>query len=180
MSEFSANDHRFMARALQLARRGLYTAHPNPRVGCVVAERGEIVGVYRAAAGQDRAALCAPALYVTACRGTGNKAALAVRHCRTAVETGCDLEARVRAAAFDARQETGIQHARGRFHEAARHLDAGVPQHIEAVAGDRVRVRHRRHHAPYPRVEQGAAARSRPALVRARLQGHVGRAATRA
>lgn len=33
-----------MARALELARRGLYTATPNPRVGCVIARRGEVVG----------------------------------------------------------------------------------------------------------------------------------------
>jgi diaminohydroxyphosphoribosylaminopyrimidine deaminase/5-amino-6-(5-phosphoribosylamino)uracil reductase len=34
----------FMARALQLARRGLCTTHPNPRVGCVLAKDGAIVG----------------------------------------------------------------------------------------------------------------------------------------
>ncbi|MCI0400167.1 MAG: bifunctional diaminohydroxyphosphoribosylaminopyrimidine deaminase/5-amino-6-(5-phosphoribosylamino)uracil reductase RibD [Gammaproteobacteria bacterium] len=33
-----------MARALQLARRGLYTAHPNPRVGCVLVKDGNVVG----------------------------------------------------------------------------------------------------------------------------------------
>ncbi|MCL4316529.1 MAG: bifunctional diaminohydroxyphosphoribosylaminopyrimidine deaminase/5-amino-6-(5-phosphoribosylamino)uracil reductase RibD [Gammaproteobacteria bacterium] len=33
-----------MAHALQLAARGLYTAHPNPRVGCVIVEGGAIVG----------------------------------------------------------------------------------------------------------------------------------------
>jgi diaminohydroxyphosphoribosylaminopyrimidine deaminase / 5-amino-6-(5-phosphoribosylamino)uracil reductase len=33
---FDALDHQYMARALQLAARGLYTAHPNPRVGCVL------------------------------------------------------------------------------------------------------------------------------------------------
>lgn len=33
-----------MARALQLARRGCYTTHPNPRVGCVVVNGGRIVG----------------------------------------------------------------------------------------------------------------------------------------
>ncbi len=39
-----ALDSRYMARALQLARRGLYTTDPNPRVGCVVAREGEVVG----------------------------------------------------------------------------------------------------------------------------------------
>jgi len=33
-----------MARALQLARQGLYTTDPNPRVGCVLVKDGEIIG----------------------------------------------------------------------------------------------------------------------------------------
>jgi diaminohydroxyphosphoribosylaminopyrimidine deaminase/5-amino-6-(5-phosphoribosylamino)uracil reductase len=41
---FSADDHRFMARALELAERGLYTTSPNPRVGCVIVRDGAIVG----------------------------------------------------------------------------------------------------------------------------------------
>jgi diaminohydroxyphosphoribosylaminopyrimidine deaminase/5-amino-6-(5-phosphoribosylamino)uracil reductase len=41
---FTAADRSHMARALELARRGLYTTTPNPRVGCVVVRRGEIVG----------------------------------------------------------------------------------------------------------------------------------------
>jgi len=41
---FSAADHAFMARALQLAERGLYTTTPNPRVGCVLVKEGAIIG----------------------------------------------------------------------------------------------------------------------------------------
>lgn len=41
---FSAVDHGMMARALQLAERGLWTTTPNPRVGCVLVRGGEIVG----------------------------------------------------------------------------------------------------------------------------------------
>jgi len=33
-----------MARALELARRGLYTTDPNPRVGCVLVRDGQVVG----------------------------------------------------------------------------------------------------------------------------------------
>jgi diaminohydroxyphosphoribosylaminopyrimidine deaminase/5-amino-6-(5-phosphoribosylamino)uracil reductase len=33
-----------MARALQLARKGLMTTHPNPRVGCVITNNGQVVG----------------------------------------------------------------------------------------------------------------------------------------
>ncbi|MHB1402657.1 MAG: bifunctional diaminohydroxyphosphoribosylaminopyrimidine deaminase/5-amino-6-(5-phosphoribosylamino)uracil reductase RibD [Thiobacillus sp.] len=41
---FSAADHAHMARALQLAARGLYTTSPNPRVGCVIVRDGRVVG----------------------------------------------------------------------------------------------------------------------------------------
>lgn len=44
MSGFSAFDRDCMARALQLAERGLATTDPNPRVGCVIAKDGAIVG----------------------------------------------------------------------------------------------------------------------------------------
>ncbi|MDQ5909663.1 MAG: diaminohydroxyphosphoribosylaminopyrimidine deaminase [Pseudomonadota bacterium] len=48
MSDFSlpwsADDHRYMTRALRLAEYGLYGADPNPRVGCVLVRHGEIVG----------------------------------------------------------------------------------------------------------------------------------------
>ncbi|HRD48999.1 MAG TPA: bifunctional diaminohydroxyphosphoribosylaminopyrimidine deaminase/5-amino-6-(5-phosphoribosylamino)uracil reductase RibD [Candidatus Contendobacter sp.] len=40
----SPADYRFMARALTLARRGLYGTDPNPRVGCVLVREGEIIG----------------------------------------------------------------------------------------------------------------------------------------
>jgi diaminohydroxyphosphoribosylaminopyrimidine deaminase/5-amino-6-(5-phosphoribosylamino)uracil reductase len=49
-------DHRFMARAIQLARKGLYTTHPNPRVGCVLVKQGEVVGEgYHRRAGEPHA-----------------------------------------------------------------------------------------------------------------------------
>lgn len=41
---FSSDDYRFMALALRLAERGLYTTSPNPRVGCVIVVDGGIVG----------------------------------------------------------------------------------------------------------------------------------------
>lgn len=39
-----AADRRFMARAIELAARGLYTTDPNPRVGCVLVRAGRVVG----------------------------------------------------------------------------------------------------------------------------------------
>ena len=41
---FSAFDRAMMARALELAAKGLYTTTPNPRVGCVVAQGERVVG----------------------------------------------------------------------------------------------------------------------------------------
>lgn len=42
--EFSPDDHKFMAQAIRLARRGLYTTEPNPRVGCVLVRQGQVMG----------------------------------------------------------------------------------------------------------------------------------------
>jgi len=44
MPAFSDADCAHMARALQLAARGRYSAHPNPMVGCVIVNAGEVVG----------------------------------------------------------------------------------------------------------------------------------------
>lgn len=41
---FSAADHAFMAQALRLAQKGLYTTTPNPRVGCVLVKDGLVIG----------------------------------------------------------------------------------------------------------------------------------------
>ena len=62
MAEFSAAECAFMARALRLAARGIYAAHPNPMVGCVLVSDGKIVGEgWHEAAGEAHAeinALC--------------------------------------------------------------------------------------------------------------------------
>jgi len=41
---FIEADSEWMARALRLAERGLYTTSPNPRVGCVLVKDGKIIG----------------------------------------------------------------------------------------------------------------------------------------
>jgi diaminohydroxyphosphoribosylaminopyrimidine deaminase/5-amino-6-(5-phosphoribosylamino)uracil reductase len=42
--QWSERDRAAMARAFELARNGLYTTDPNPRVGCVLMKDGEVVG----------------------------------------------------------------------------------------------------------------------------------------
>ena len=50
------DDHKFMARALKLAERGVATSHPNPRVGCVITRNGVVVGEgWHRAAGEPHA-----------------------------------------------------------------------------------------------------------------------------
>ncbi len=52
----SLDDARMMARAIVLARLGLYTTDPNPRVGCVLVQDGHIVGEgYHRRAGEPHA-----------------------------------------------------------------------------------------------------------------------------
>lgn len=56
----SSVDPRFMAQALILAERGLYSTRPNPRVGCVLVRDGDIVGRgYHRRAGEPHAEVLA-------------------------------------------------------------------------------------------------------------------------
>lgn len=41
---WTADDYTYMAQALRLAERGLYTTSPNPRVGCVIVKDNAVVG----------------------------------------------------------------------------------------------------------------------------------------
>lgn len=53
---FSGDDASYMARALRLAERGLLTTAPNPRVGCVLLNKGVVVGEgWHEVAGQPHA-----------------------------------------------------------------------------------------------------------------------------
>lgn len=53
-------DHGHMARALELATRGLYTTTPNPRVGCVIADGARVLGEgFHARAGEAHAEVAA-------------------------------------------------------------------------------------------------------------------------
>jgi len=74
MAEFSAAESAFMARALRLAERGVYTAHPNPMVGCVLVKNGEIVGEgWHERAGEAHAE-------INALRAAGDKARGAIAY----------------------------------------------------------------------------------------------------
>lgn len=77
---FSVDDYRYMARALQLAERGLHTTMPNPRVGCVLVNRGEVVGEgWHERAGQPHAEV--HALRVAGERARGSAAYVTLEPC---------------------------------------------------------------------------------------------------
>ncbi|BBL74039.1 bifunctional diaminohydroxyphosphoribosylaminopyrimidine deaminase/5-amino-6-(5-phosphoribosylamino)uracil reductase RibD [Methylomagnum ishizawai] len=66
----SRADADYMARALRLAERGLYTTDPNPRVGCVLVKAGRIVGEgWHRKAGGPHAEIEAVAVAGTEARG---------------------------------------------------------------------------------------------------------------
>lgn len=67
---FGEADHAWMGRALELAARGLFTATPNPRVGCVLVKDGQVVGEgWHRRAGEPHAEAMALAAAGEAARG---------------------------------------------------------------------------------------------------------------
>jgi len=44
MSDFTLADHKYMACALKLAKKGQFSSHPNPQVGCVIVIDDKVIG----------------------------------------------------------------------------------------------------------------------------------------
>ncbi len=148
MTTFTAFDHAMMARALRLAERGLYTTNPNPRVGCVIARDGDVVGEgFHARAGEPHAEVFALREAGDEARGATAYVTLepCAHHGRTPpcadalVAAGV---ARVVAAAADpfpqvdgrghaALQSAGIAVETGLMRDAARELNRGFFSRLE-------------------------------------------------
>ncbi len=145
---FSAIDHAMMARALRLAGRGLYSTQPNPRVGCVLAHDGEIVGEgWHQCAGEPHAEVFA--LRAAGERAQGATAYVTLEPCahygRTPPCADALIEAgvaRVIAACEDPNpktagaglrrlREAGIGIASGLMLDAARELNRGFLSRME-------------------------------------------------
>ena len=100
-----------MARAFELARRGLYGADPNPAVGCVLAHGGEVVGEgWHARAGEPHAE--AHALAAAGSRARGATAYVTLGPCnhhgRTPPCTAALIEAGVQRAVVALRDPHGL------------------------------------------------------------------------
>jgi len=143
-----------MSRALELARQGLYSAAPNPRVGCVIASGERLLGEgFHARTGGPHAEIEALAAAGESARGatvylglepcshegrtppcTEALIAAGVGRVVAAVE---DPNPRVAGSGFEALRLAGIQTAVGLMAEEARELNAGF---ISRMARGRPRV----------------------------------------
>jgi len=143
-----ARDESYMARALELAARGLYTTDPNPRVGCLVVKEGTVVGEgWHARAGEPHAEVLAlreagqrargATAYVTLepCSHTGRtppcaEALIAAGIGRVACAT-TDPNPKVAGAGILGLQRAGIAVTTGALAEQARELNPGFFSRFE-------------------------------------------------
>lgn len=135
---FTSLDHQYMARALRLAERALYTTDPNPRVGCVLVSDGHIVGEgFHIRAGQPHAER--HALAAAGEKARGATAYVTLEPCSHTGRTGPCADAlieagvaRVVAAMEDPNPQvagTGLQ----RLRDAGIQVDTGL-QEVDARA----------------------------------------------
>ncbi|SHM27337.1 diaminohydroxyphosphoribosylaminopyrimidine deaminase [Rhodanobacter sp. OK091] len=148
MPMFSALDHQHMAHALRLAECGLYTTQPNPRVGCVIAHGGEVVGTgFHQRAGEPHAEVYA--LRESGTRARGATAYVTLEPCAHHGRTPPCAEALIAAGVnrvvvaaedpfpqVDGRGMASLRAARitvdvGLLREAARELNIGFFSRIE-------------------------------------------------
>lgn len=86
--EFSLADRQHMAKAIQVARKGLYSCHPNPRVGCVLvdAQGDEVAAAAHLIAGEGHAEV--NALLMAGERARGATAYVTLEPCSHYGKTG--------------------------------------------------------------------------------------------
>ena len=139
---FTAADREFMAQALALAERGLYTTTPNPRVGCIVVKDGAVAGTgWHEKAGAPHAEVLALAAASESARGAtlylnlepcshhgrtppcvGAVIAAGVKRVVAAVQ---DPNPRVAGTGFAKLRAAGIAVESGLLEEEARELNIG-------------------------------------------------------
>jgi diaminohydroxyphosphoribosylaminopyrimidine deaminase/5-amino-6-(5-phosphoribosylamino)uracil reductase len=139
---FSPDDCEHMARALALAERGLFTATPNPRVGCVIVRDDRVVGEgWHERAGAPHAEAHALAMAGEAARGAtvyvnlepcshhGRTPpcadALAAAGVRRVVAAMEDPNPRVSGGGFRRLREAGVSVECGLLEDEARALNVG-------------------------------------------------------
>jgi diaminohydroxyphosphoribosylaminopyrimidine deaminase/5-amino-6-(5-phosphoribosylamino)uracil reductase len=180
---FSAADHEFMARALRLAERGLYTTDPNPRVGCVLVRDGQVVGEgWHRRAGEPHAERIALAAAGEAARGATAYVSLepCSHHGRTppcsegliaagvarVVAAMRDPNPQVAGEGMGGLQEAGVATQTGLLEAAAEDLNPGF-------------LKRMREGRPYVRCKLGMSLDGRTAMAGGESQWITGEAARR-
>ena len=165
---FSPFDEAAMRRALELAARGLYSTHPNPRVGAVLARDNEIVGEgWHERAGEPHAEPIA--IRAAGDRARGATAYVTLEPCshhgRTPPCVDVLLAAGVRRVVYAIGDPNPRVNGAGaaRLKEAGLKVQSGLLEaEAEALnAGFLMRMRHRR---PFIRLKTGASLDGKTAL----------------
>lgn len=145
---FSVLDHLHMARALRLAEHGMFTARPNPMVGCVIAHGDRVVGegwhqrtggphaevfALRQAGEEARGATAYVTLEPCAHHGRTPPCALALIGAGVArvVAAMRDPFPKVDGGGFVLLREAGIEVAEGLMAVQARELNQGFLSRVE-------------------------------------------------
>lgn len=142
MTAFTTDDHLYMAHALRLAERGLYTTRPNPMVGCVLVKGDEVIGEgWHQRKGEPHAEVIA--LDDAGKRAKGAIAYVTLEPCAHTGSTGPCADALVKAgvsrvvaamrdpfpevdgAGFEKLENAGIEIASGLMEAQARELNRG-------------------------------------------------------
>ncbi|HWN47041.1 MAG TPA: bifunctional diaminohydroxyphosphoribosylaminopyrimidine deaminase/5-amino-6-(5-phosphoribosylamino)uracil reductase RibD, partial [Steroidobacteraceae bacterium] len=172
--KFSAFDEAAMRRALELAQRGLYSTHPNPRVGAVLARDEEIVGEgWHERAGEPHAEPIA--IRAAGDRARGATAYVTLEPCghhgRTPPCVDVLLAAGVRRVVYAVGDPNPRVNGAGaaRLKEAGLKVQSGLLEaDAEALnAGFLMRMRHRR---PFIRLKTGASLDGKTALANGESQ----------
>ena len=166
--KFSPFDHECMARALSLAGNGLFSTQPNPRVGCVVAKDGQMLGSgWHSVAGGPHAEVLALQEAGSGARGATAYVTLEPcnHHGRTPpcvealLEAGVsrvvvaieDPNKRVKGAGLQRLKEAGVEVESGLMAAAAEELNVGFFKRM-------------RHGRPWVRVKLACSLDGRTAL----------------
>lgn len=177
----TAEDARHMARALTLARRGLYTTDPNPRVGCVIVKDGAVMGEgWHERAGQPHAEI--NALKAAGAHAHGATVYLTLEPCchhgRTPPCSQALIHAGVRRLVAAMRDPNPAVSGKG-FEELEKH---GVTVHSglmekEAEALNPGFIMRMQHHRPYVRLKLAASLDGRTAMANGESKWITGAAA---
>ena len=180
---FTADDHAFMARAIELTERGRDTATPNPSVGCVIAKGGKIIGEgWHERAGEPHAEVHA----LKACTESpeGATVYVSLEPCahqgRTPPCANQLVEARVARVVAAIEDPNPLVHGRGAecLRDAGIKVDIGLmaAEAEEAHRGFLYRMRHGR---PWMRIKSAASLDGRIALANGESRWITGEAARR-